>query len=311
MIEPKARNFSSAVSLEMISDFANNFTKSLKAYSKYQFKQTFRNATHDAEELEVNAEKFQEEVEPVLTTAAFGSFRFSVASDFLLRVGENEEVAALKAAVVQQYHETIFTRDMDSEFILEIKQNLSDEEIDHIFRPIFNIRSEKSEYRVSYYDKDTFRRKVLKRTVNADKNKLLPVKQINADDIGKLETTLSHIRKLNQGSGLSRSIILKQELKAYSFDYTTSILEPKNQPAIILNQEIRINIGFNSEVGFTFSFDDLPIEVTSLNYEDGLDKFYLQFISFITNLAAKEIHDEAESKYWLTITKLVANPDAV
>jgi hypothetical protein len=89
------------------------------------------------------------------------------------------------------------------------------------------------------------------------------------------------------------------------------VLEPKNQPAILLSHEIRINIGFNSEVGFTFSFDDLPVEVTSLNYEDGLAKFYLQFITFIKNLAAKEFHDEAESKYWLTITKLVTNPHSI
>jgi uncharacterized protein (DUF2267 family) len=309
-IEPKNREYSGAVTLEMISDFSTNFTKSLKAYSKNRFKNFFRDRFKSEDAEEAAADYFQDKINPLITNAGFGSFKFAVAADFLSRVGENEELTKLKSNILIRYHDDVFRKELTEENIKLFKSEFPDYDIEQIFRPLFNIRSNKADYKVAYYDRESLELHYVSKTKNSQKSELLPVKVLNSEDIGKLESTIAHTRTTAKGT-YSRSVILKQELKSYSFDHKTNLIEPKGSHPIILNQEIIISVGFNSQVGFTFSFDDLPVEVSAIVFADGLSEFYNHFISLIRELRSKENRTEVEEQYWSVIKKLVENPDLI
>lgn len=309
-IEPKSHQYSTAVSLEMISDFSNNYTKSLKAFSGSRYRDHFTNDNTSLQQQEKEVSEFQELINPMLTTARFGSFKFSIASDFLQRVGESEDFTRLKSNILIKYHDEVFTKDLTDENIDQLKSEFTNEEIDQIFRPLLNIKSNKADYSVSYIDRDSLKKVYLPNAKNIQKQKLLPKKEISVEDIGQLENIISHTR-VNQKGIFSRSTILKQELKAYSFDHRTDYLETKKHQPLILKEEIIINIDFNSQLGFTFSFEDLPVETTSITYTEGLIEFYDNLIDFIkNNLQLKEKND-LESQFWLVIKRIIENPESI
>lgn len=309
-IEPVSPVFSKAVTLEMISDFSTNYTKSLKAFSFSKYKRTFADKYNSLNDQEEDADKFQNMINPVLTGAGFGSFKFAIAADFLSRLGEQEDITKLKSNILLKYHDEIFSKDLSEENITKFKNEYTNDEIDQIFRPVLNIKSNKSEYTVSYIDRESLRKSYVSKVKNSQKSKLLPIKKVNPDDIGKLENIITHTRSIKEGVS-SRNIILKQELKSYSFDFPTRIIEPKGMAPIILSQEMRVNIDFNSEVGFTFSYEDLPIETSAIVYNDGLNDFYVKFIDLVKYLATKHDKSVIEEQYWIVIKKLLENPENI
>lgn len=310
IIEPKTKEYSNAITLEMLSDFSLNYTKSLKAFSRHKFRNYFQSNFNIPDDEEKSIKAFQELVNPLITSAGIGSFVFSIASDFLPRIGENEKITTLKSNVLINYHQDIFVKDFTKENIMEFKSRYSDEEIEQIFRPIFNLRSSRSSYKISYYDRESFSRNYLNKTKNSQRTELLPVRKVNADDIGRLENIISHNRTTIGGSFI-RNIILRQELKTYSFDFRTSLIEPKENSPLILNNEITINVGFDSEVGFVFSLEDLPIEVSSIVFHDGLIKFYTELYFLFRNLASKVEKNDDEQQHWAIVKSLLQNPSAL
>ncbi len=238
-----------------------NLDRKVKGYSKSRYKDFFADQFRTPEDEESAADEFQKMINPVITSAGFGSLKFTIASDFLSRFGEDKELTMLKSNIVLKYHAEIFSQDFTEENINHFKTDFSQDEIEDIFRPIFNIRAINTNYKVGYYDRENFKLSYLSKTIASQKRKLLRVRRLPAEDIGKLESTLVHTRT-TQGGFPSRKVILKQELKASSFDYPTNVIEPINKSPIILNQEIIINVNFNSETGFTFSLDELPIEAS-------------------------------------------------
>lgn len=107
-----------------------------------------------------------------------------------------------------------------------------------------------------------------------------------------------------------RHVLLKQNLKSYSFDYPIKYIAPKNIDPIILTYEILLNVLFDSSFGFKFSYEDLPIETQSIKFEDGLNNFYIQFLEFIKILNTSEKNIKQE-EHWNTIKKIVMNPDNI
>lgn len=308
-ISPKSGDFSSAVSLDMISDFSNYYTKSLNAYSRSKYVDYFATKHKETSQLVSAAESFQESVKPVITNASFGSFKFALATDYLVRVGEQKEITTLKSNILLKYHEEIFTQELSDENIEGFKEEFTDDEIDEIFRPLTHLKANNREYKIGFYNRETFKKEEIKPILSKEKAKLLPIKTISKEDIGKLESTISHKRETNTGSQ-SRSIILRQEMKTGSFDYPISIIEPKGESKIILNNQIIINVYFDSEKGFNLSFSDLGIESNSNSFDDALGQFHYAFLQLVREVKIDKILRE-ENKFWRVITHLINNPDAI
>lgn len=308
-IVPKSHELSTAVPLEMISDFSNNYVKSFKAYSGKEFRSVLLTGNHSAisKDFDDEISKLQEMTNPVVTAAGFGSFKFSIASDFLPRLGETETISRLKSNILIKYHDEIFSKDLSDESISLFKEKFSNDEIEEIFRPIFNIKSARSDYNVFYYDRESITKKIIAATKNIQKQKLLPKRELSPVDIGQLENIISHTR-FTQNGFFSRKTILKQELKSYSFDQRTNYIDVKGFAPIILKQEIVINVDFSSEIGFTFSFEDFSIETTSIIYNEGLHEFYHQFLAYVKYISHLEERDDIQTRDWLLIKKLIENP---
>ncbi len=310
IIEPESPEYSTVVTLEMISNFADNYMKSIRAYSKSKYKTFYSKKFTDPEKEESAAKDFQKIIKPVLTNAGFGSFKFSLATDYLVRIGEEKDFTKLKSSILLNYHNEIFIKDLTDDNIKQYRKNYTDEEIEEIFRPVINMKTNKSSYKIGYYDKETFKRKYLNRVKNEQKIKLIPVKKITSDEIGVLENVIA--QKRDSGDSKLRSVIMRQELTSYSFVYPTNIIEPKGIGNVILNEQINIGVDFNSNTGFTLSFDDLGIDATSNLFDDALNLFYVKFIDLVKKLGATlNAHTAQQSKYWSILKRLISNPEAI
>lgn len=310
VLEPTTPMFYSAISLEMIKDFSESYLKSLKAYSSSLFKRISKNITNISNDIEAANQQFQNTVNPLVTQSGFGSFKFSVANDFVGRPGEIIELVKLKANIVKKYHDEIFTNPLTDKDIQLIKEEYDEEDINQIFRPLAKIKSNNSPFKVSYYDKESLRRVSLGRIINDQKKKLLTIKQISKDDIGVLESSITHTRSSQDGK-ITRNTILKEQLKSYEFDIKTKYIEPKAGSSILLNEEIIISVFFNSDKGFTFSFDDLKIEFTDIQYQSGLNAFYKLLFDRIIYLAGLEEKNIDESNDIMVIRKFIHNLESL
>ncbi|MFA6924827.1 MAG: hypothetical protein WC223_11315 [Bacteroidales bacterium] len=310
VLEPVLPNFGTAVALEMIKDFSENYIKSLKAFSKFTFKKVAVNIKNISNDIEAASEQFEKLINPLVTNSAYGSFKFSIANDFLARDGEEKEIANLKSNVISKYHDEIFKLQLTDENISLLKNTYADDEINQIFKPLLKIKSKNVPYKVGYYDRETLNKTYLNRILNTEKRKLLPINKITPEDIGFLESSIVHTRSSDDGKK-SRNVILREQLKSYEFDLTTNQLEFRDKGAIILNQEILINVNFDSTSGFTFEFDDLAIVFTHTNYHQGLTEFYNEFYNKIKHLANKTEKNENELNDWVIVKRLINNPESI
>lgn len=305
-IEPSNGDFGSAVSLEMIRGFSSNFLSSFKAYAGLMFDRAMEkvDSTLDSQK------EFLKLANPLVTASSFGSFKFSIASDFIKRFGEETEIVNLRANIVSKYHDNIFTNSLDDENISMIKENFSSDEIDAIFRPLTRIKSRNSPYRIAYYGNDSFTKTYIPKIATAQKKKLLPIKNVSEEEIGKLESSLSHARQTESGK-VSKKVIFKEELKSYEFDHPIKEIYAQDKSSIILNEEILINVSFDSETGFTLSFQDLNLESHNTEFQKSLDELNRKIFYKISYLANKKERNDLEEEDWLYVKSIINNPDAL
>ena len=308
ILEPATFRFNTAVSLEMIHDFTESYLKSLKAYAGSVYKRFATKFSNSDEDIELGSQRFKELVIPLVANTGFGSFKFSVANDFLSAPGESKELVKLKANIVNNYHTDIFINPLTKDDIVSIKNEYSDNEINDIFRPITKIKSIGSPYKIGYFDRETFNKVPVPTIINSQKKDLLPIKQITQEDIGILESSIIHTRNSVTGK-VSRSTIFREQLKSYEFDIKTNQIEPNEIAPLILNKEIVINVIFNSENGFTFCFDDLKIEKTETEYHKGLSSFFKLLYDRIINLCNLDVMTENDYRDFTIVKKLINNTE--
>lgn len=307
VIEPATLAFGHSVSLEMIKDFSVDYLKSLKAFATSKFRQLIKTGEDIEDAFKKEIDKI---INPLVTSSSYGSFKFSIANDFLSREGEKKEVLELKANVVAKYHNEIFTNPLSDEDIKIIKEKFSNDEVNEIFRPLTKIKSNNSPYKVGYYDSNDFEKKFANKIINKQRQQLLTVKPITQEDIGELESSITHKRSSADGK-VHKTTIFKQQMKSAELNFKTNQIEPTDHPAIILNEEILLDLNFNSENGFTFSYPDFRIVHTDVEYHKALKEFYNNFYYKLKRLSETEIKNEEEQKDWDSVKKLIGNPDAL
>jgi hypothetical protein len=281
--------------------------KSLKAFATSTFKKMLE-AENEFEEAAIN--EFEKLINPLITSSAYGSFKFSIANDCSPKIGEKKELGELRSNIIPKYHNEIFINPLTDIEICKIKNNYSEDEINDIFRPLVKIKSSNALYKVGYYDSETLNKIFVDKIVNIQRKKLLPIKQLSKDDIGELESSIIHKRNSQDGKS-TRTTIFKEQLKSYEFEIKTNQVDAKDHDPILLNEEIVLNIHFDSENGFKFSFDDFDIAHTAIEYERGLKEFYTSFYNKILLLIDIKKRSEQESKDWEIIKKLIGNPESL
>lgn len=307
VLEPVDWKFGHSVSLESIKNFSENYLKSLKAYAISKIKKALKIEN----ELEKNInDKIGKMINPLVTNSSYGSFKFSVANDYLSRENETKELVDVKANIVSKFHNEIFTNPLDDESIKVIKEKYSDDEVNDIFRPLAKIKSVNTPYKIGYYDSDNFNKKYTSKIVNKQRQKLLTLIQISQEDIGELESSITHKRS-SEGGKMRKTTILKEQLKKYEFEIKTKQIETNDIAPIILNEEIVLNVLFNSDIGFTISFEDFAVEYTDTQYEKTLKGFYTLFYNKIIELLKTKNKNDKEQTDWKIIENLVGNPEAL
>jgi hypothetical protein len=287
ILEPALPTFGHSISLEMLKDFSENYLKSLKSYAIAKYKRAL-NVMDELEQSTIN--EIEKLINPLVTSSAYGSFKFSIANDFLTRPGEKKELIEIKANVVARYHSEIFTNSLSDEDIHIIKENYNEEEVNDIFRPLIKIKSNNTPYKVSYYDIEDFNKRFVSRIVNKQKQKLITAKQISQDDIGELESYLVHKRS-GKGGKTSKQVIFKELMKTAEYEIKVSEVNPKDSNPILLSEDILVNMNFDSNKGFTFSFADLNIQNTDVGYQKALEGFHNHFYHRLKELANSSIDD--------------------
>lgn len=302
VIEPVNLSFGHSVSLESIKDFSESYLKSLKAFAVSKFKKVIK-IEEEFEQSILN--EIENLINPLVTSSSYGSFKFSIANDFLSRPGDKKELVEIKSNVVAKYHKEIFINPLADEDIEIIKKNYTEEEINEIFRPLTKIKSNNSPYKVGYYDTEVFNKKFLSKILNRQKQKLITVKQISLEDIGELESSLVHKRS-GKGGRTSKQVIFKEQMKTAEFEIKISEINPKDSNPILLAEEIIVSMNFDSNKGFTFSFPDLNIQNTDNNHQKALEGFHNNFYNLLNKLANQD-EDDLSNQKDLEIAKRIIN----
>lgn len=307
VIEPSNLSHGHSVSLESIKDFSESYLKSLKAFAISKLK----NVLKISEEFEQNTlNEIEKLINPLVTSSAYGSFKFSIANDFLSRPGDKKEFVEIKANIVAKYHSEIFINPLTDEDIDLIKKDYSEEEINSIFRPLTKIKSNNTPYKVGYYDTENFNKKFAPKIINKQKQKLITVKQISPEDIGELESYLIHKRSSKEGK-TSKQVIFKEQMKTAEFEIKVSEVNPKEERPILLSEEIILNMNFDSSKGFSFSFADLNIQNTDTSYQKALEGFHNVFYHRLKELANTKEENSLNQKDLEVANKLIYNLKAL
>jgi len=306
VIEPSNLIFGHSVTLEMVRDFSESYLKSLKAFAVSKFKQVLNVVGEIDDALQKEIDRL---TNPLISNSGYGSFKVSIANDFLQREGEKNDLLELKANVVNRYHSEIFINPLTYEYIQKIKETYTKEEVNDIFKPLTKIKSNNSSYKVGYYGKEDFNKNYLGKIVNAQKKQLILVKEITQEDIGELESSIIHKRSYTSGK-ISKKTIFKEQLKKYEIDIKTDRIEPNDKSPIILNEDIIITMSFDSNTGFTLLFDDLNIKYTDIEYHKALTGFYDIFYNKLISLLGKTSRSDQEERDWSLIKKLINDPTA-
>jgi hypothetical protein len=250
-------------------------------------------------------------INPLITRSAYGSFKFSIANDFVKRPGESKDLVKFKSNVIHDFHYEILANPLKQEDIAEIKMKYEDEEINEMFRPLFKIKSTNTPYKIGYFDSENLNKTYVGRIVNEQRKKLITIRQISQTDIGELENSIVHSRMFD--GKISKKTILKKHLKSLDFDFPTREINPSNNPAIILNNEILLSINFSSDTGFTISFDDINLEYQAIEFEKALIGFYNCFNEKILKIITKSVEErtEQENRDYIFIHKYIENPEAL
>lgn len=307
VIEPASLSFGHSVSLESIKNFSENYLKSLKAYAVAKFKRVLK-IEDGLEQGFIN--EIEKLINPLVTSSSYGSFRFSIANNFLSSAEEKKELIEIKSNVVAKYHKEIFINPLADEDIEIIRKNYSDEEVNDIFRPLTKIKSNNIPYKVGYYDTEDFNKIFVSKIVNKQKQKLITVKQVSQEDIGELESSLVHKRS-GKGGRTSKQVIFKEQMKTAEFDIIISEINPKESNPIILAEEIIVSMNFDSNNGFTFSFADLNIQNTDTSYQKSLDGFHNAFYDKLKRLAKESKDDFINLKDLEVANKIINNLKAL
>lgn len=302
VLEPSDIKFGHSVSLEMIKHFVDGYLKSLKAYGVSKLKSVINVAGNMEDE-------FAEIINPLVTQSAYGSFKFSIANDFLPRVGEKKEIVDLKSTVIQSYHKEIFTNPLTDESIEQLKQNFDVEDMNKIFRPLTQIKSNRTAYKIAYFDIEDSQKVFSDKIVNKQKTKLITPNTISQEDIGELESLIVH--KSTSDSGVKKRTLFKEELKSYAMELSIDQIEAVSIKPIILSENIIVSFNFSSDSGFTLIFDDLNIVVTEIVYSKAIESFHNVFYDKIKNLSNESDKNEMQLREWEIVKKLIANPSAI
>lgn len=307
VIEPANLIFGHSVSLESIKDFSESYLKSLKAFAFSKFKRALK-IEEEFEQSFLN--EIEKLINPLVTSSSYGSFKFSIANDFLSRTGDKKELVEIKSNVVAKYHKEIFINPLSDEDIEIIKNDYTEEEINDIFRPLTKIKSNNTPYKVGYYDTEDFNKKFISKIVNKQKQKLISLRQISQEDIGELESSLIHKRS-GKGGRISNQIIFKQQMKTAEYDLKISQINAKEASPILLAEEIIVSMTFDSNKGFTFSFADLNIQNTNTGYQTALDDFHNSFYSQLKKLANVNDDDISNQKNLEFANRIINNLKAL
>jgi hypothetical protein len=309
-LESKESKFSTAVSMEMIRDFTNDYLHSFKAFAAARFNQIVSTLTKVPKDIHAAARQFEDLAAPLFTNTSIGSFKFSIANDFLQRTGEDPQITRLKADVLLQYHENIFINPLDDSQIERFKNEFPSEDLDRIFRPITRIKSNRATYKVAYFDNDTYYKKYLTRISSDQKKKLLPLIEETQENIGILESSIIHARDLGAGRK-TRSVIQSQQLQSYEFNERIRQVEPKDRRPLILREEIVITVFFDIEKGFTFTYDDLDITVTDTDFARGKQHLHHTIYLRIEETVNAKPNAKISPEWKKVIDRLLNNPDSL
>lgn len=307
IIEPSHQIFGRSVSLESIKDFSDSYLKSLKAFAVSKYKRVLE----VKEELEQSVvTEIERSINPLITSSAYGSFKFSIANDCLSRQGDKKEFLEIKENVVAKYHKEIFINPLTDKDIEMIKEKYTAEEVNDIFRPLTKIKSNNAPYNVGYYDTEQFDKKFVSKIVNKQKRQLITTKQITQDDIGELESSLIHKRS-GKGGRTSNQVIFKQQMKTAEFDISILELMPKEVNSIPLAEAIIVSVNFDSQKGFTIAFADLNIIYTDTAYQKALEGFHNKFYIYLKDLANANNEDFSKQKDIKVANRFINNLKAL
>ena len=288
---------------ELTNVFLKNLSSSFKNYLGIEFLKRF------SEKFSQN--ESSQHLKSILHMAdfrtvdfGFSSFEMGLSIDKVVnsKIGD-VEVKQWVRTVGNEYKNSVLDENItDSEQELLI-QRYTEEERQRIFKPIVAIADMikvKNNPSDKYHDIGLKNKKVAAKLTSIDTSlKLLET------DLGVIESTIAH-KISNSGGRTKKKVISNQVLNNYDVKMFLNTIEPLNEKAIIFANDIEVAMHFDSTNGFKFTFDDLDVSESGLDYSIAFKNFnnilYKKIIEIISG-------DKESNNYYNIVKSFIANPD--
>ena len=141
-------------------------------------------------------------------------------------------------------------------------------------QPIIKIRSNRSDYRVSYKSRTSTKVQLLARVKPSVKKRLLPSVQPSEDVKQKIAQHI--ILKKTTGSQTRNHMLKETKHKHFRFDLDLNELNLPNAGALVLTSAVTVNIEFDHEDGWSVAVEELDLEGTGTELESAMQALIIK-----------------------------------
>lgn len=264
--------FGKALPVSEATDFLKNYESSIKAYAKAEYPKEFESSP-------LSIRQVNKEIVPLITSAAEGSLKVSIALDILDR-GHSTTFMNFKKNVGKSFHEKILIPDYNDELINSYKERYDTSELKSIFEPVFRIRRSTSKYKVSFKSVGSVNKQLIRPIKDVKKANL--IKYQKEDIVVKeIETVLVGVGSTGKDKKVLGSL---GKVTSYSNTMLKDSIVFPNNGQILLNENLVIQLEWNADDGLTLSNDHLNIAAEGENVADALAELSRQIEKDIVEL---------------------------
>lgn len=168
--------YGKTLGLDDVNIFVSNIYNSLRAYTKYEFQNKFRNLFPTDEKFLKALKEFMSYANPRVVELEFKSFGIGIAEDNLMMVSEIEGVKKFSKEYIDHYEKDILQTDYSESDLKELERKFDDKQRSEIFNPLFRI-IENSGYKLEVTNKHFKQGREVKRVAKSTRKRLIPQEQ--------------------------------------------------------------------------------------------------------------------------------------
>lgn len=300
---PLNAEYGSTIGLnELTNVFLRNLSASFKNYLAIEFNKNF-SSKFDKKDLSNLLKSILPLADFRTVDFGFSSFEMGLSVDKVVNSKiEDTTIKEWVRNIGNEYKDSILDENISKEEQDQLLKRYSEEERQKIFKPIVAIADM---IMIKTNISDVYHNIGLKdKTIATKLISQIAFKNNIEIDLGVIESTIAH--KISNPSGrTTKKVISNQVLNNYDLKMFLNAIEPSGDRSIIFSKDIEVIMHFDSQNGFKFSFNELGVTSTGLDYNTVFRNFNDELFKKIKEIAS----GSKESRFYNIISSIINNPD--